>query len=270
MTMTPMRLRMPTRTPPLPAAEEPAGDEKIGYTPVGADTAATTMAGGESETDLRRGGLGWLVDHKALAALGIAGAFVLLVLLILVFGGDDGGDGSGDPTGRDEVATQGNQGTSGALPVDEYADRACAVFGDELVDPDARFQASLQTASAAPVATPELYDEIEASAAAFSAALATTADRLEDLASPRVEGGEAAHEDTVADYRDAASTVTELAGVAGAYDPTTATQAETVTLGEEVNGLLTDVNEALGPEANDVPEINAAFEASNVCAELTG
>jgi hypothetical protein len=119
------------------------------------------------------------------------------------------------------------------------------------------------------VATAEVYDEIEAAGVAFAAGLGATADALEDTPAPDVDGGAAAHRATIADYQAAVTAVDAIAAAAAGYDPATATQEQTVALGEEINRALTDLNDALAPGPDDPAEIDAAFEASAVCTALT-
>jgi hypothetical protein len=266
---------------PLGKVTALADDEKIGDVPGGPAAepisddrrdqpfgAADVLPLDERDQDLlQRGCLGWVVDHKALAALGLAGAFLLLVLVVVIVGGDDDGSGSGSGSTGDATASQSNTGPE-SLPVGQYADRACGIFADNLVDPGNRFRAALDTATAASVATPELYAEIVAAGDAFATGLRATADALEDTPAPDVDGGPAAHRATIADYRAAATAVGAVVAAAAGYDVATATQAQTVALGEEVNRALAELDEALGPGPDDVAEIDAAFEASDDCRAL--
>lgn len=255
-----------------------ADPEKISYEPVaaavGADAGESSAAFGagdvmplddEDDALLRRGCLGWFADHKVLAAGGFAALFLLVVVAVILFGGDDGDSGSGT---RDsgEVATEGDG--LDLLAVDAYADRACGIFADNLVGPGERFRAALDDAAAAPAATPELYDEIEAAAVAFATGLGATAESLSVTPAPDVEGGPAAHASIVSDYREAALAADAVAVAAAGYDPTTATEEDTAAVGVEINAALTDLNDALGPSPDAVPEVDAAFAASERCVAL--
>ena len=197
---------------------------------------------------------------------GIGGFVVLLAVAIIIFGGDDTGSDS-------ESAGSGNRSENvtgdGAdlLAVDQYADTACGIFADNLVGADERLQTALATATAATAATPQLYDEIEAGATEFSAALVTTADALAEIPAPDIEGGPAAHDQAVDDYNDAAGAADDIARAARAYDPATATSADTVAVGEAINEGLTGIGDALGAPSG-VAEIEDAFAASDVCIAL--
>ncbi len=214
----------------------------------------------------RRGCLGWVADHLAVTVFAAGGVIAFVVLAIFLFGdGDsDSGSDSEPSTGSDtpEVAD------AGTVAVDRYADTACGIFADNVVEANARFGTALDAASGTTAATPQLYDELAAAATAFAEGLATTADGLEATPDPDVDGGAEAHAQVIDNYRAAADAVTGIADAAEAYDPATATTQDAAALGEAINQGLTGLNDALSDDSASVPEIDAAFEASDTCAAL--
>lgn len=240
----------------------PAGAAAVAYDAPGDPVSAPGRAAapdGEDRYESNEGCVGWFIDHWLLAAAGAAGLVVVAAGLFLL----------ADPGSDDGSESGGGRGAAAVLAVDQYADRACGIFAAKVVDPNERFQAALEDAAAAPAATAALYEEISGASSEFADGLTGSADQLEEVPAPDVEGGRAAHDAVVADYRAAATAVARISAAADAYDPATATQADTVALGEEVNDALTEVNDTLGA-GPEVPEIVAAFEASTVCANLVG
>lgn len=230
------------------------------------DTVAMLPLDERDQELLNRGCFGWIADHVALTLAGIGGLVLLLAVAIIVFGGDDSGSDRGSAGSESQSANAGSEGAD-LLAVDEYADTACGIFADNFIDADDRMLVALTAATKAPVATAELYDEIEAGATDFAEGLSDTSDALAATPAPDVEGGEAAHEQVIDNYNEAEDAAEDIARAAREYDPATATAADTVAVGEAINEGLTAIGDALGA-GGDVEEIDDAFAASDVCISL--